>query len=292
MNFKNILKEIEKTDPATYSQLSDRRNVLKSFGAKAAVAALPFAVGSLFNKVQAKTTGEPTVDALNFMLKLEYFQYNFYHTANNTGGLIPVADQPGFQKIEAHQKAHITLLANTVTNLGWVPFTPKFYNAGDVNPMYVQPAYDFTANGAYLVFSNYNTFLQLAQTFEDTAVHAYKGLLPAFFAYANLTTMVMQMQCVEARHSAFIRTIRRLYSTAGAPEYPAPWISNNIPTTIPFQSFYVGEDNTSQFGVEITSLPDTYDSSGLVPKISATAAFDEILDTDTVSSLIAPFIVL
>src|SRR5437868_6401073 len=98
MNIRNILQEIGKADPEVYEQLSDRRGMLKSFGAKVAVAALPLAAGSLFKKAYGKTTNAQ-IDALNYLLQLEYFQYTFYRTANNTVGLIPAGDLPGFQKI-------------------------------------------------------------------------------------------------------------------------------------------------------------------------------------------------
>src|ERR1700748_2808114 len=106
MNFKYILNEIEKADPEVYEKLSGRRHVLKSFGSKVAVAALPLAIGSLFKKAYGKTTDAVT-SALNFALKLEYMEYNYYHVANNTGGLISAAELPGFQTIEAQELAHI-----------------------------------------------------------------------------------------------------------------------------------------------------------------------------------------
>lgn len=291
MNFRSILTEIEKADPEVYEKLSGRRDVLKSFGTKVAVAALPFAIGSMFKKAYGKTT-DAVFDALNFALKLEYFEYNFYRTANSTGALIPANDQAGFQAIEANEKAHVTFLINTITSAGGVPFTPKNYDPTSVNPMYVPSAYDFTGGHTYAdVFSVYDTFLQIAQTFEDTNVHAYLGQMPSFLGNAPLLTMAMQIQCVEARHASFIRLIRRLYAKAGAAEYPAPWITNNIPPSIPLQPFYVGEDNAVQSGVEITDLPDALDASGHVPAISATAAFDEPFDKAKVLSLLNPFMV-
>src|SRR5271166_3624930 len=101
MNFKSILKEIEQTDPEVYERLSTRRHTLKSFGSKVALAALPLAIGSLFKKAYGQTSRTSTViTAMNFALEMEYLQYNFYHRCNNTGGLIPTADAPGFLTIE------------------------------------------------------------------------------------------------------------------------------------------------------------------------------------------------
>ena len=286
MNLINILRQIEKTDPEVYEKLSGRRQVLKSFGSKVAVAALPIALGSLFKKAYGKTT-DAVLDALNFALELEYMEYNFYHTANSTGGLITANDKAGFLTIEAHEKAHVSFLINTITATGTVPFTPRHYDATAANPMYVPPAYDFTASGVYPTFHDYPTFLMLAQTLEDTGVHAYNGQIPELFGNTILT-QVMQIHATEARHSAYIRLMRRFPPTS-ASEYPAPWITNNIPPSIPLQPYYAGEDNTLQSGVEITGLPDKLVSYGTVPKISASAAFDEPFDKATIMSLIAPF---
>ena len=299
MNFKSIIKEIEQNDPAVYEQLSTRRNAIKSIGSKVALATLPLAIGSLFNKAYGKTTSASTlVAALNLALEMEYFQYNFYHTANavSPGFLIPAADALGFERIEAHQKEHITLLNSVITGLGGTPFTPKYYSFTNPNP-YVPAAYDFTAGGTYAtVFNTYTTFLTLAQVFEDTAVHTYQGQMSNLLGNASVITQAFQLQCTEARHAAHVRLVRRNLNTS---DNPAPWITNNVPPppvtaaqpVSQFQSFYIGEDNTIQlFNTDITTLADSYGAGGVVPKISATAAFDEGMTSAQITSLIAPFL--
>jgi len=288
MNFRNILQEIEKTDPEVYERLSGRRHILKSFSSKVAVAALPIALGSLFKKAYGKTTATSAfITALNFALELEYLEYNFYHVCNNTGGLIPSTDLPGFQTIEAHELEHINFLTAAVTSLGGTPYTPKNYNTPvSNNPAYIPSGtYDFTAGGIYPTFTSYATFLVLAQTFEDTGVRAYKGQTPVFYGAATVLQQVLEIGCVEARHAAHVRLVRRM-TGAAAPDYPAPWITNNIPPIVPLQANYLGEDNVTQQGVVITSLQDI---TGTIPEASATAAFDEPLDQPTVSTLVAPF---
>jgi len=301
MNFRNILSEIEKTDPEVYERLSDRRHILKGFGAKVAVAALPLAIGSLFKKAYGKSTDAVTA-ALNFALELEYFEFNFFHIANNvTGlGLIPTVDQPGFQMIETQEKAHVNFLIATITALGGTPFTPNHYAAANSVPPYIPAAYDFTgaASTAYYpvfanVFNDYPTFLIAAQTFEDTVVRAYNGQMTNLLGN-SLFTQVQQLLATEGRHAAYIRLIRR---NMGAPEIPAPWINNNIPPTssVPgsvnvLQPFYNGEDNTTQLNITITSLPDI---TGTIPEWSATAAFDEPLSQAAITGiggLLTPFI--
>ena len=298
MNFKNILKEIEQTDPEVYEKLSTRRGALKSFGSKAALAALPLALGSLFNKAYGKTTATSVVvTALNVILEMEYFEYNFYHTANSvdvgTGIFIPLADAPGFTTIENHQKEHILLLNSVITALGGTPFTPHYYSATALNPLFVPLAYDFTAGATYTTFSDYDTFLGLAQVFEDTAVHAYKGQLGNILGNTSALTQAFQMQSAEGRHAAHVRLIRRNRNSA---DNPAPWITNRVPPALPshsisqFQPFYVNEDNVAQLaGISITSLPDSYSSTGTVPVISAAAAFDEGYTSAQITTLLQPF---
>jgi len=296
MNFKNILKEIEQTDPEVYEKLSTRRGALKSFGSKAALAALPLALGSLFNKAYGKTTATSgVVTALNVILEMEYFEYNFYHTGNNTGGLIPSADAAGFTTIENHQKEHILLLNSVITALGGTPFTPHYYSATAYNPLFVPAAYDFTAGATYTTFDDYATFLVLAQVFEDTAVHAYKGQIGNLLGNTSALTQAFQMQSAEGRHAAHVRLIRRNLNAA---DNPAPWITNRVPpaptnTAQPdsqFQPFYVNEDNVVQLdNIAITSLTDSYSSTGTVPVVSATAAFDEGYTSAQITTLLQPF---
>lgn len=292
MNFKNILREIEKSDPEVYERLSDRRHILKSFGAKVAVAALPIAIGSMFKKAYGKTAAaSDVINALNFALQLEYFEFNFYHQANHTGGLIPAADQGGFVAIEGHELAHIRFLNNVVTTLGGVPYTPSGYpGPNSTIPEYIPyGVYNFTAGTTYHTFSDYPTFLMLAEVFEDTGVRAYQGAVPTLIG-STVLGQAMQIASTEGRHAAHVRLLRR-NAPISAVEKPAPWITNNIPPAAQFQPFYNGEENTTQIGgVDISSLPDSYSSSGMVPTLSATAAFDEGNDSGTILSLMQPFL--
>jgi len=298
MDFRNILSDIEKTDPEVFERLSPRRTVLKSFGAKVAVAALPLAIASLFRKAYGKTTTAVT-DALNNALELEYMEFNFYHIANNitTVGLIPTADQPGFLTIEAHEKGHINFLKTTITALGATPFKPNYYTDATSTPPYVPKAFDFRASGnpAYApifdhVFDDYTTFLVAAQTFEDTHIRAVLGQMPGW-AGLPVFAQAQQLLATEGRHAAFVRLIRR---NRNAPEQPMPWVSNNIPplSAVPtsnaiLQPFYNGEENTHQGSTAIDQLPGI---NGTIPSVSASAAFDEPMSQTMVMSLLAPFI--
>lgn len=287
MNFRNILSEIEKTDPEVYERLSTRRGALSSFGSKVALAALPLALGSMFKKAYGKNT-DAVVDALNLALEFEYFQYTYYRQGNNTTSLIPANDAAGFKVIENHEKQHVNFLNATITAMGAVPFTPKNFTDPTTIAPYVPAAYDFTASGAYQPFADYKTFLLLAQVFEDTGIRAIAGQMPAISPNNELLIQAFQLQAAEARHSAFIRRIRRIAPIL-APEEPAPWINNNIPPTIPFQPVYLSEDNVEHEGVVVLNLPNNFSTDGKIPQISATAAFDEVLAKDKALAIIKPY---
>ncbi|MCW3121440.1 MAG: Dessication-associated protein [Flavipsychrobacter sp.] len=284
MDFKNILNELEQAG----QKINGRRELLTGFGSKVMVAALPFAVGSLFQKASAKTTAPDTVpQALNFILEMEYFAYNYYHTGNNTGGLIPAANQAGFLTIENQKKAHINYLNTVITAMGVAPFTPKNYDASAANPLYiVSGAYDFTAAGKYLVFSDYPTFIMMCEVFEDTFIRGYKGEIPAVLGDKGTLELMMRMQSSVGRHASHARYVRRLLGYTSAPEHPSPWITDNIPPDVRLQAYYDGEDAVGQQGVDISGLSG---STGAVPHYSATAAFDEAYDKSVVLSLLSPF---
>jgi hypothetical protein len=297
MSFKHILNEIENKNVETDEQVS-RRDIFKDFGTKVALAALPLAIGSMFNKASAQTT-DTVNDSLNLLLEMAYIQYNFYHKGNNTGNLVPPSstnnnsDKPGFITIETQKLANIQYLANLVTSRGGTPFTPKFYNPAVTNPEYVPAAYDFRASGsAYAttfanIFSSYPTWLIEAQILEDTAVHAYQGQMDQFTGDPVLLSQMLQLQSTQARHAAHVRFVRRM-PPVNAPEAPASWITNNIPPLVNLQGYYNGEDNVNQMGVDITSLPGA-NNVGTIPRISATAAFDEGYNMAIITNLIAPF---
>ena len=288
MNLKNILSEIEQTGPDAFEQIKGRRQVLKTFGAKVAVAALPLAISSVFNIVKAsgKITAITPADVLNYILTLEYFAYNYYHIGNNTGGLIPASDQAGFLTVENQKKAHINYLNATITALGGTPYTPKNYDPSAANPLFVvSGAYDFTAGGTYAVFNDYPTFIMFAEVFEDTFVHGYIGQTSNALGNSTLLAQLLQMQSTTARHASYARLVRRFLGFASAPEHPAPWISNNIPPMASLQSYYNGEENFWQESQSITSLP----AVNGIPMTAATAAFDEPLDAGTVLTSLTPF---
>src|SRR5690606_6100982 len=99
------LNKISETDPEFYERVSPRRRVIAGWMPKVALATLPLALGSLFQKAYGKNT-DLLIDTLNFALKLEMLESRFYEMALTRSGLIPAADLPAIQLISANETAH------------------------------------------------------------------------------------------------------------------------------------------------------------------------------------------
>lgn len=142
-----------------------------------------------------------------------------------------------------------------------------------------KPSFDFTAGGAFAdVFSNYDTFLAVAQTFEDTGVRAYKGRAGELISNNTVLTAALQIHSVEARHASHIRQMRWARGANAK-----PWITGNDTGGIgsAVQASYAGEENTDQASIKITDFVGTN---------AATEAFDEPLTADQVLAIVRPFI--
>lgn len=277
MNIQNILSEIETIDPEVYDRLDTRRASLRSFsgiGKKIALTSLPLLLGGMFKKAYGQTSSIPSVvDILNFALTLEFLESEFYKAAVGTSGLIPGSEVPSFTIIRDHEVAHVADLQATITSLGGTA-TAK-------------PTFDFTAGGTFAdVLTNYDTFLAVSQTFEDTGVRAYKGQANNANLMANNAVLdaALQIHSVEARHASHIRYVRRIRNNDATIK---GWITGNTPTVAAVAASYAGEDNTVQGGVTITTLTGV---SGTISVSAATEAFDEPLTMAQVLAIVQPFI--
>jgi len=222
MNISNILHEIESTNSEDYQKVSDRRQALKDLGSKMATAVLPASITSFVMNAGSGPQAS-VVDTLNLALELEYFEYAFYHTANNTPGLIPESDAAGFKTIESHEKSHVEFLAKTIASLGGVPFKPSGL-ADLTDPHYVPSAYDFTRGGVYAVFSDYATFLMTSQAIEDSGLKTYSSIFENLGGHP-VFAKIQQMATTEARHAAHSKMLRR---DMRVPNVPAGWLANNL----------------------------------------------------------------
>ncbi len=282
MDLLKVIEEIEKVDPEFQDKISPRRAAIKnitSFGSKVAVAALPFALGSLFKKAYAQQQSTSTiVGVLNYALQLEFLEANFYNaglTSTMFAGMkatLSASELAGLTLIQTDENNHVTFLTNTIKSLG---ATPVSFTAAN---------FDFTAQGTFpTVYSSSDTWLAVAETFEDTGVRAYKGQAPALLRNKTVLTAALDIHSVEARHASHLRMMRRARGVS-----IKPWITGTNDTSIgaAVNASYAGEDNVTQGGVNVTTLPAV---SGATTMDTATQAFDEPLDMATVVAIVTPF---
>ena len=291
MNLQNIFSEIEKVDADIYDRLDTRRTAMKQFAnftGKAALAAMPLALGSMFKKAYGQTPTD-VVATLQFALTLEYLEAKFYQIGVAGPGVTAnagVAGLAALQKIRDHEAKHVTFLKSVITSLGSTP-TPE-------------PTFDFTGGkgsnmGPFLGYeSNYDVFLAMAQTFEDTGVRAYKGAAGTLINNKTVLTAALNIHSVEARHASHIRQMRRARAAAPGAIAAAyvgdikPWINLNesnigagFQTAV--QPSYNGEDLIVQGGINIAT-------AGGVSSIAASACFDEPLSRQAVLDIVSVFI--
>jgi hypothetical protein len=290
MNLQNIFSEIEKVDADIYDRLDTRRSAMKqfaNFSGKAALAALPIALGSMFKKSYGQTPTD-VVATLQFALTLEYLEARFYTIGVSGAGVIANAGTAGLaalQRIRDDENKHVAFLKAAILASGATPIG--------------EPTFDFTAGngnnaGPFLGWeANYDVFLAMAQTFEDTGVRAYKGAAGTLINNKDVLTAALNIHSVEARHASHIRQMRRARGIlTGSPAYVGdikPWINNaesNIGAgfAAAVQPSYNGEEVTVQGGVNIVTV-------GGVSATAASACFDEPLSRNAVLSIVDPFIV-
>lgn len=275
MNFQNILTNLSETDPEIFERTSERRSVIKNWSKGIALTALPLALGSLFKKAYGKNTGLIT-DTLNFALTLEYLEAEFYQTALNSSGLIPSGAPTGaIQTIYNHEAAHVTFLQQVITAAGETPVA--------------KPTFDFSGgngsgSGPFLTaFSDYDLFLAVAQTFEDTGVRAYKGQAANLITDNVALEAALNIHSVEARHASHIRSMRKARGAS-----VKPWVTLNQSGigNSAVQPSYDGEEVTNQAGIEITNI-----NGESISNATASESFDEPLTTQQVLAIVDPFIV-
>jgi hypothetical protein len=275
MNLFNIIDEIEKVDPEIHERLNPRRAAIKnitSFGSKVAVAAMPFALGTLFKKAYGQTPST-VVEVLNFALTLEHLEAGFYNKGATTSGLIPSANSAYLGFITRDENAHVTFLQGAITASGGTPVGPA--------------TFDFTGgnnkgNGPFPnVFSSYATFLAVAQVFEDTGVRAYKGQAPNLLGNKDILTAALSIHAVEARHASAIRKLR--FDLGHDPKIKPYIVSTaslgNDTGVDAANANYAGEENVTQGDVNLVSALKV--SVGV-----ATASFDEPLSKEQVTALL------
>jgi hypothetical protein len=287
MNLQNILNSVASEDPEFYERTSDRRSTIRTFLKGAALTAVPFALGGLLKKAYGQAVSADIIGVLNFALTLEYLEAEFYNTgiANATSIGIPQgAAFNALSVIQAHENAHVAFLKTAIAQAGGVPVAkPNFDLSGGAG----------SGNGPFkaALQSDYNLFLAVAQTFEDTGVRAYKGQAGVLIPNNAILTAALQIHSVEARHAAHIRYMRARTTSGLVDGTVKSWITGNKSginagnscVNAAINKSYAGEELTNQAGVNI---------AGFVSSDSASESFDEPLTKaqilDIVSIFIAP----
>jgi rubrerythrin len=257
MNRSTLLGALE----GAADQVVTRRGALLRTGRMAgalAAASMPLTLGRMSRKAFAQGgIPDEVLAVLNFALTLERLEDEFYK-AGLASSLDFGETRPIFEQISKHETAHVALLTNLL---------------GDAAEP--APTFDFTGGGAFSnVLSNLDTFVALAQGFEDTGVRAYKGQAGALLGQSALLTTALRIHSVEARHAAMIRRL---------PNSPAQkaWVTGNSTSVAALQPIYEGEEVTTQLEVDL--LP--FGSAEAVSE-----AFDEPLTQEQVVAIITPFL--
>lgn len=298
-------------DPDVQQRLVSRRAaILKGAAVSStvmaglAMASAPIALAALSREAFGQGTS-PVQDVLNFALALEIFEKEFYSavlgvsssTAQNnafTAVRTQAAAVPGavaaLTQIQKHETEHVTfLMANGAQNV--------FNLSAD--------SFDFTGGqgsgtGPFARATTELPFLLLvAQGAEDTGVRAYKGQAPNLQSNPTVLEAALRIHSVEARHASKIRRMRRAngapsvvkfsgtISGGGAAAAGADNVSNPPAAAVAvLAKIYAGEDNVTQGGVNVSTLPNLPSGAGMA---AATEAFDEPLSRADVVTIVQPF---
>ncbi|MBO3272720.1 ferritin-like domain-containing protein [Hymenobacter defluvii] len=295
MNILKLLVNLTEADPELLARLGSRREALTRLGSltgKAAVATAPLVLGSALR--QAYGRGAQTItDSLSLALTLELLENNFYSRAlglvPNTpavpAGFIPADLRPGIVTVQQHEQQHVAFLTRALQASGAdITTNLNFDFTGSKNGTQSAPFAD--------VFSNFDTFLQVAQLLEDTGVRAYKGQLATVQSDRVFLTAAARIHSVEARHAAHIRTLRRNRNAT-----VKPWVSptdQSITTAGLTDAVYAGEENTTQRvagqTIPFDQLPIDAAGVGQTALQKVQAAFDEPMTATTASNLADLFI--
>ena len=263
-------------DPEVLDVMASRRDALRGagrWGMGLAMASVPLALASMAKSAFAQGTPQAVVDVLNFALTLEELEAEFYVMGVNAAGLIPAADRQIFTTIRDHEVAHVQFLRNALGSAA-----------------VAKPTFDFTAGGMFTPFSNYDQFKVLAQAFEDTGVRAYKGQAQVLLQSPGILRAALTIHSVEARHASEVRRLRGNFTDQ---EPQQGWITLNLRGTgMPeaTQPVYDGEENVTQAGINISTLPGAA-SGSTIGANQASEAFDEPLTKQQVLQIVDPFIV-
>lgn len=264
MNLMKLLDTIcpDTKDAESKDRFYSRRDAFRQFGdfgKKVALAAVPLSVLNAIPQI-AKADTATLINVLNYALTLEHLEYRYYQLGLDAG-VVVAAERPIIQKIRDHELAHVRFLTEVIANV---------LNG---NPV-AEPPFDFTAGGNFSPFSDYPTFLALAQAFEDTGVRAYKGQAANVMESDVVLTAALSIHSVEARHASMIRRLR----TKKGQDMVKGWITGNSIGTLPAAAagIYAGEENLTHAGVNVSTLTGI-DAAGVSEAWDEPLSMQEVL---------------
>ncbi|CAN5452629.1 hypothetical protein BH23BAC1_BH23BAC1_17390 [soil metagenome] len=271
----NILKIFDQFDKDLKSKdeleiFTSRREAFKKMGSftkKMSLAAIPAVVFSAMPKIAFAQTTASALDILNYALTLEHLEYNYYQMGKDSG--ISNEQAVIFEQIRKHEEAHVEFLVEVINSLGGTPV--------DLGP----DNFDFTAGGAFDPFGDYQTFLTLAQAFEDTGVRAYKGQaanvrnLGVNETVNTVLTAALSIHGVEARHASMVRRLRGQKGWITGVDMSVPEAAQAVYGAGTPANQFPAEDNVTQGGVNLLTALGTMEG---LDEAAITEAFDEPLD--------------
>lgn len=265
MNFNKIIEEIGTTGSAEFEKTGHRRELLKGWGTKLAVAAVPFALSSLFANKAYGQSKETIINILNYLLKVEYISDKLYTEAMNVEDLLPAEYKSQFEQIAANTKSHKEILAQLVQDLGGTAAE------------YAYDKIDLSGNRGFGggPFSNAlvdtENFLILMQVLTDGGQRVYKGQVAEVLSDKYVLSAIMKIHSVKTRQAVFTRFLRKEVIK----EDIKPWITgtNSDTTNTAAQRAYAGEGNTIQLNINVTGI-----NGYSISADSATQAFGEPLN--------------
>jgi hypothetical protein len=269
MKFTDIIKEIE-NNSAGSTNTSDRRDILRSWGAKLAAAAVPFAGITLASKkTEAKTT-DILADAIYFALSITQMQIAFYTQATGYATLIAPPMDGSFKEILKEKKEHEAFWIYQLNATG--------------NPLPTALNYDFNAKGNIpKTFTDLGICLQVAQGLEDAGVRIYLTAVNELWSNQYFRKSAVNIAATNARHAAHVRLRRRNLGVD-----MMPWVAGLQANSIYGEVIkaYQEEDNIYQWKnntVGINGFDISFEN--------ATEAFDEPMQRLIADKFMSGFII-
>jgi hypothetical protein len=269
MKLTDIINEIENNHTGT-TNTSGRRDILKTWGAKIAAAAVPFAGITLASKKSEAKTTDILAEAIYLALSITKMQIAFYTQATGYTNLILPPMDGSFKEILKEKKEQEAF---------WI-----YYLNATSNPLPAPETYDFNAKGNIpKTFTDLGICLQVAQALEDAGVRIYLTAVNEFWSNQFFRKSAVNMGATNARHAAHVRLRRRNMGVDMMPWVPGTQANSIYGEVV---KAYQEEDNIYQWKNNMVGI-NGFDISFE----NATEAFDEPVQRLIAAKFMSGFIV-